>query len=289
MKKSLRPALWLLVGTAAVGTVMAGSLVLSKDRTGAKTADAPRQPEQQTVQVARRDIKVVISLESVTMPLPTFRLAAPGTGTIRFVAGLDPDVEVKQGATVFRTDSGDVKAPVTARLERRLVPDSASVGGGVPVVELRYIGFGLVGSLPATESYRLLSGKLTATGSITGGPAGFRCPVLQVPSRRADPETTSAVSPGVMCAVPPDVRAFPDLNGQIAVTSGQVANVLTLPVTAVSGGADRGEVSVVRDNGTVAIRQVGLGVSDGAIVEITNGIEEGARVLASPPPLLRSP
>jgi multidrug efflux pump subunit AcrA (membrane-fusion protein) len=285
MNKPPRTIVWLLAASAAVGAGVVGSLIRHED--GAGAADASAAPGQQTVRAARGDITVVVSLDAASVPLPSFRLLSPGPGTVRIAGGRDGGRTMKGGAAVFRTESLTVRAPVAARLERWLVPDGADVGSGVPVAELRYMGFGLVGSLPATESYRLLSGKMTATGSITGGPAGFRCPVLQVPPSKVDPATAAAVSPMVMCAVPPDVRAFPDLKGQIAVTSGQVTNVLTLPVTAVSGGADRGEVSVVLDDGTVAIRGVGLGATDGAMVQITEGLEDGARVLASPPPLLR--
>jgi membrane fusion protein, macrolide-specific efflux system len=287
VRRSLRAAVWLLVVAAGVGAGVAGSHIMREHGSDADSATVPRVPGRQTVQVVRRDIAVVTALDGVTVPLPTVRVLAPGAGTIRYVARLATNGEVRQGAALFRMGSEDVKAPVTARFERWLVPDDANVGSGVPVVELRYMGFGLVGSLPSTDSYRLLSGNLTATASIIGGPAGFRCPVLQVPSVKADSGATPSASPVVMCAIPPDVRAFPDLKGQIAVTSGQVTNVLTLPVTAVSGAADRGEVSVVLDDGTVVIRQVGLGATDGAIVEITAGLEEGTRVLASPPPLMR--
>lgn len=77
------------------------------------------------------------------------------------------------------------------------------------------------------------------------------------------------------------------MRGQIALRSGQVSDVLTLPVTAVSGSADMGEVWVVDDEGEATIRQVRLGATDGARVEIVSGLEEGARVYAVPPPLVR--
>jgi hypothetical protein len=239
------------------------------------------------VEVVRQDIKAVTAIDGVTVPLPTFRILAPRNGIVQYISDVGSDGEVRQGATLFRMGSGDVEALVAARLKRWLVPDGGSVSSGVPVVELQYIGFGLLGSLPATDAYRLLAGDLSATGSIAGGPAGFDCPVLQMPSIEADPEVVSTAGPMVICAIPQDVRAYPDLQGQIAITSGQVADVLTLPVTAVSGAADRGEVSVVLVDSSVTIRQVGLGATDGAIVEITTGLEEGMRVLASPPPLVR--
>ncbi|MEU6020525.1 hypothetical protein [Micromonospora sp. NPDC047134] len=188
---------------------------------------------------------------------------------------------------MFRLKARDVRSSVAARFERWLVPDGGEVVGGVPVAQLRYLGFGLQGALPPTDAYRLLSGDLKATGSITGGPAGFDCTLLEVPSVEPNPEAGSAASPTVVCAVPQDVRAFAGLQGQIAITSGQVTNVPTLPVTAVAGSADRGEVSLVLDDGTVTIREVGLGATDGAIVEITSGLDAGMRVLASPPALVR--
>lgn len=290
MRRPPRPIVWLLAVTAAIGVGAAGSLVLHEDDAGTGAVGAPRTSDKQTVQVARRDIIVVIALDAVTVPLPTFRLLAPAAGTVQVTVGLRPGRMVGAGATVFRTGSRAVNVPVAARLLRWRVRDGDVVGSGVPVAELQYLGFGLIGSLPASDSYRLLSGGPTATGSITDGPAGFRCAVLQTPSTKADDAgTESTFSPEVMCAVPPDVRAFPDLKGQIAVKSGQATNVPALPVTSVSGGADHGEVSMVLPDGSVAIREVGLGATDGAMVQITSGLEVGARVLASPPPLLRQP
>jgi hypothetical protein len=288
LRQPFRLLAWLLVATVGAGAGIAGVLVVDGESRDVGTGNgAPEASGEQTVKVVRQDITVVTAVDAVTAPLPIFRILAPRNGTVRYAPGVGRDSDMKQGATLFRMGSAEVRAPVAARFEQWLVPDGGVAWSGVPVMELRYIGFGLLGSLPATDAYRLLSGDLSATGSIAGGPAGFDCPVLEVPSVKPDPQAVSKASPTVICAIPEDVRAYADLQGQIALSSGQVSQVLTLPVTAVSGGADRGEVSIVSDDGSVTIRQVGLGATNGAIVEITTGLEEGMRVLASPPPLVR--
>lgn len=253
---------------------------------------APGEPyvppaDQSTVTVVRRDITVVVAVEAVTSPLPAFTLVAPAAGRIHRLAALDTDDSVEAGAEILRVGSSVVSSPARARFVRWLVPDGGTADAGVPLVELLYVGHGLVGSLPAADAYRLLSGSLSARGSIVGGPAGFDCPVLSAPSVEPGIEPLLRSSPRVVCAIPGDVRAFADLPGQIALSSGQVEDVPALPVTAVSGRADTGEVSVVLRDGTISIQRVGLGATDGAFVEITSGLEVGAVVLTTPPPAVR--
>lgn len=285
MRKPTRAILWLtvLVIGAIVGSLVTNLLKIDRDgaeRNGSAVAEAP-----ETVEVIRRDIAAVLVLDAVTAPLPEFVVPAPVNGRLQQVDGLAADDQVETGQQIAQIESQEVKAPVDASFNGWLAPDGANVTAGVPIAELRYGGFGLVATLPPADAYRLLEGELSATGSILYGPSGFECPVLQRPSLSPDPSSKS--SPTIICAIPREIRAYPDIVGQVAVRSGFVADALSLPTTAVSGGADQGEVSVVAADGTVTIQKVELGVTDGAVVEIVSGLEEGMRVLADPPQLAR--
>ena len=46
-------------------------------------------------------------------------------------------------------------------------------------------------------------------------------------------------------------------------------------------------IVTIADDGSTEVRTVSLGVTDGAVVEIVDGLEEGATVTATPPPLVR--
>ncbi|HIW62174.1 MAG TPA: hypothetical protein H9881_06940 [Candidatus Stackebrandtia excrementipullorum] len=283
----------------------------------------------ETVEVTRRDVSVVISIDATTVAGPEYVVVAPETGRVNlaFEQALghhptlaptdepteEPDEEtpsepgdeagendpgpgndgdltpvetpVTAEQLLLRMDSGaEVKAPATGVFVNWLVPDGTEVKQGTPVAVLKYGGFALVGSLPATDAYRLMDGVLSAVGSIVKGPSGFDCELLQAhETTEAEPEAV----PRVVCAIGDDVRVFPSLPGRLALDSGQSEDVLTLPVTAVSGGADIGEVGYVADDGSTEVRTVSLGVTDGAVVEIVDGLEEGATVTATPPPLVR--
>jgi membrane fusion protein, macrolide-specific efflux system len=256
-----------------------------------------------TVEVTRQDIRPVVSMPATVVSRPIFHLAAPAEGVIRYdpsvgvqapsppgeATGADSQeadqeaVNLAPGATLFRVEAEAVTAPVAAAFVRWLVPDGAVVHAEVPVLELAYVGFGLEGTLPIADAYRFLSGDLSAVGSITGGPTGFECPVL-----RASPALDNReAAPGVVCALSPEVRAFEGLDALIAVSSVIISGVLTLPTTAVSGSAVTGEVTRLHADGSLVITTVGLGVTDGAVVEITSGLREGDFVAVTPPPLIR--
>ncbi|CAM3323260.1 hypothetical protein [Stackebrandtia soli] len=194
-------------------------------------------------------------------------------------------VPVTAKLVLARVADKNVPVPVDGVFTEWLVPHGTKVAKGVPIARLTYTGFALVGQLPAADTYRLLSGKLSATAAVTDGPAGFDCRLLQAPSTA--PADSEKPTPQVVCAVDDEVRLFPDLAGIIAIHSGQVEDVLALPVTAISGTADVGEVTVVNDDGSTEVREVKLGATDGTVVEIVDGLTEGDVVSASPPPLVR--
>lgn len=249
----MRHALWLFVVVLAA--------------CGTPESEAPRAdgaPATTVVVVGRRDITEVVALPATVVASPTFVVMAPVAGKVH-----------REGA-LFTVDGVAAQVPVPAAFDRWLVPDGATVAAGVPVAQLIYAGFGEVATLPPQDAYRILAGELKARANIAGGPGPFDCPVLAAPA-----ETGAAV----VCAIPLSVRAFAGLAGTVAVSSRQARQVLALPVTAVSGTVQAGEVAVVAPDGRVTVQPVVLGVTDGSYVEIADGLAEGTKVLASAPPL----
>jgi hypothetical protein len=57
---------------------------------------------------------------------------------------------------------------------------------------------------------------------------------------------------------------------------------MSLPLTAVVGSAEQGQVIVVAADGTTSVRDVELGVADTFNVAITSGLEPDEQVLAAP-------
>lgn len=78
------------------------------------------------------------------------------------------------------------------------------------------------------------------------------------------------------CAIPADQTVFAGLPATMDLALGQVDDALVIPVTAVQGGAGTGKVWVdAGDGGEPEEREVALGVNDGSMVEVTDGLAEG--------------
>jgi macrolide-specific efflux system membrane fusion protein len=151
--------------------------------------------------------------------------------------------------------------------------------------------------LTAEEQYRLVTQPTSAKVAITSGPAPFDCGELRIGQPAAasggDSGATGAAGEGastgsagststgatVSCAVPAGTRVFPGLAAEITIPAGQAPDVLTLPTTAVEGLADTGNVWLASESGEPEERAVGLGISDGKVVQITSGLAEGDMVL----------
>jgi membrane fusion protein, multidrug efflux system len=65
----------------------------------------------------------------------------------------------------------------------------------------------------------------------------------------------------------------------MTVESGRAEDVLLVPVTAVQGSFATGNVWVVLPDGSSEQRSVSLGLTDGEMVEVTEGLAEGDSIL----------
>lgn len=155
-------------------------------------------------------------------------------------------------------------------------------------------------------AYRLLDPPVAVRAQINGGPSGFTCPwvglgqsgvVSLVPMGEEDvrevqdatPETIQPVnSSGVAadvtmrCEIPDDVRVAAGMSGLMVLQMDQPNDAQALPVTAVVGSAEQGQVVVVHEDGTTEVRTVQLGVSDIYNLEITDGLQPDEVVLQTP-------
>jgi len=90
---------------------------------------------------------------------------------------------------------------------------------------------------------------------------------------------TTSSSGTVMCAIPAGVTAFPGLGATIEVTNGTAADAVVVPITAVQGTVQKGNVWVVAADGTNEKRAVALGLTDGKNVQVTEGLAVGDTIL----------
>jgi multidrug efflux pump subunit AcrA (membrane-fusion protein) len=69
------------------------------------------------------------------------------------------------------------------------------------------------------------------------------------------------------------------MGATVRIEAGLAEDVLVVPVTAVQGAVQKGNVWVVGADGTQEQREVTLGLTDGEQVEIREGLTEGEQVM----------
>lgn len=147
------------------------------------------------------------------------------------------------------------------------------------------------GTLTADQQYRLINAPGEATVTLKGGPAPFTCTGLQIGAAAQDPtaeqqdptaEATQEFGT-VTCSVPGEVTAFPGLGADVQIVNGTADGAVLVPVTAVQGSVQNGNVWVLASDGTSEERAVVLGLTDGENVQIVEGLAVGDLVLQYAP------
>ncbi len=152
-------------------------------------------------------------------------------------------------------------------------------------------------SAPLTQEqqFRLLEPPAEAVVTVPGGPAPFACTDVRTGTPEEGDAAPAPVDPfldpyagagstptgaEITCRVPADAVAFAGLQADVTLTAGTAEDVVVLPVTAVRGTVAEGLVWVVDPAGGEPVETpVGLGLTDGALVEVTEGLAEGTAVL----------
>lgn len=186
----------------------------------------------------------------------------------------------RENGTVWYKES-KVTAPTAGTLSALPVIVDQQVSVGETVAQVAPASFHVSGSLQPEQQYRLLNQPTEAQVAIAGGPAPFTCTGLAIttPLAGSDGEGGSTGGTTVTCTVPPEVRVFAGLAAQLTIAGGVAENVLIVPMTAVEGTAETGNVYFVLPDGTSELRPVVLGLSDGINVEIKEGLAEGDLIL----------
>lgn len=215
-------------------------------------------------------------------------IAAVSAGTTYLVAG---------SANDGRGSGVDVTEPLPpVQLSQRATVSLAEativpvVSAGATVVEIDGTWYLEAQAAPADLAYRLLDPPVGVRALIDGGPVGFTCPwqglspnaggVPVAGARDFNPTVSGVV---MRCQIPTgEVRVIAGMTGTMVLQLGEPVTAQSLPVTAVVGAADAGQVIVVGDDGTTGIRSVQLGASDVYNIEVTGGLEPDEQVLAVP-------
>ncbi|AWB86025.1 efflux RND transporter periplasmic adaptor subunit [Mycetocola zhujimingii] len=271
--------------TEPVTTVALGSIVTTVVVDGSVSAD-PASPG-----------KATLAGEVSAIPVSQGQAVTAGDSlaTIRQeivqdpVATTDADGNVTMTQPKPRYKTATVTAPVTGVVSNVPVLVGQIVAVGDVIASVAPPTFSVTGPMLPEDQFKLVTQPADAQVEVIGGPGAFTCTGLTITSPLAGAEasvpddTGSASAPStgatVRCAVPPEVRVFAGLTAKLTIAGGSVDDAMTLPVTAVKGNAASGTVWVLGDDGTSEERQVTLGLNDGTVVQIVDGLAEGDEVL----------
>lgn len=242
------------------------------------TADAVVNPDASltdpVIAVERGSVINALTLNGNIARDESFPLRGELNGTVTEVHVAD-GAAVAAGQVLFTVKQDyperniDIVAPEAGDLSEIALVKGQSVSVGAEVATLTPARYHLLATVEPVQLYRLVGAPSEATVTITGGPAPFACTGVRV-------QVSTEGTASVRCAVPVDQVVFAGLPAQMDLALGQVDDALVIPVTAVQGGSGEGNVWVdLGDGGDPEERAVTLGVNDGAMVEVVEGLAEG--------------
>ena len=314
---ALRLLVWSVIAVALVALAFqggGGSSGASSGGPGAPTLELTSPP----VPVTRGSVVNTVSVQGTVEADAAVSLKATAAGTVRRllatagvpvapgqalfeirveeerepVMGTDPDGNPTVTPQKPRVRTVTVPAPVGGRLVAFDVLVDQVVAVGDTVGSLSPGTLSVTAPLTQADQFRLLAPPATAEVTVQGGPAPFTCTGLTLGAAPAegagDPaEGDTGGVPGgptgggttARCAVPAGVAVFAGMGATLAVSAGTAENVLVVPITAVQGSVQTGNVWVVAPDGTEEERAVALGLTDGEMIEVREGLAEGDQVL----------
>lgn len=306
---ALRILVWAVIAVALVRIAFAGADV-SAEASGAEPTGQVVEP---TVEVTTATITNAVKVRASVVADPAVPVRATLAGSVskllaangaRVEAGA-PVLEIRQETPqepLTKTDPVTGEVTVTERKPKVVVQTiTAPVGGTLtlPTLKDQVLSVGdtvgqvapgtlsVSGTLTPDQQYRLVGAPTEAQVALKGGPAPFTCTSLRIgaaaqPATPTEPEQpeTAAPSGTVTCALPADVTAFPGLGADLEIVNGTATDAAVVPVSAVQGTVQRGNVWVVASqDAEPEMREVVLGLTDGEVVQVTEGLAVGDLVL----------
>ena len=236
----------------------------------------------QTVRVETGDIVPTRSLKAQVGAGVDFAVLATKVGV--FVPSVESGQRVEQGTVLGSVEDRQLVSPVGATVVS-VIAARTTVPANYPVVTLRFDGFGLTGDLSnlvATVGNAPFAGKFQVTDGVGPTDCSGVVPLASDASSGAEGQSsTISISDSYACLIPTDSLVRAGQSAILVVTAQARNDVASLPVTAVAGRLQKGQVR--RPDGTVL--DVGLGATDGARIEITSGLKAGDTVSVTPPDL----
>lgn len=300
---TLRLIIWAVIAVALVKMAFAGPTVGAED---------PLEPSAEIVEpvvpVTTASITNTVTVPGSVVEDPPVTVRATLAGAVSTLLAAEgqavepgtPVLEIRSETPVEPTVTTDpetgaqtitenrprvtkevVTAPVAGTLHLTVLKGQlVSIGDAIGTVAPGTLS--VTGTLSPDQRYRLITVPTEAEVTLHGGPAPFVCTGLRLGAAAGaasddpaapDGDAAGATASGtVTCAVPPGVTAFAGLGADIAITNGTAEDALVVPVTAVQGSVQTGNVWVVQPDGSADERAVSLGLTDGEVVQVVEGL-----------------
>lgn len=188
------------------------------------------------------------------------------------------------------------EAPIGGILTRS-VALNADVNDGDVLFTISPTTMSIEATLSPEERYRLEEDPTSAQIRINGGPEPFECTTI----RMGDPVTSDDTTPPnddefpeetagdttsftMSCAAPTDIRLVVGLTGSMVVSASEAKDILVVPTTAVQTDGVTSQVFQLDPaTGETTSIQVTLGITDGSVIEVVDGLAEGDEILMFAP------
>lgn len=301
----LRLVIWAVIAVALVKLAFAGADLSTTDDALTPSGGVV----EPTVAVATATVTNAVTVQGTVVADPPVVVRATLAGTVEKLLATDGQavaagtpllqiVHAEPQDPLVKTDAETGVQTVTERpdkLTRETV--TAPVAGTLTMATLKdqvvSVGddFGSVspgtlsvtGTMSAAQQYRLLGLPAEASVSLTGGPAPFACTGLRMgaPAATTGEGAEGSVAPtgSLTCAVPAGVIAFAGLGASMEIINGEAVDALVVPVSAVQGSVQTGNVWLLQPDGTSVETPVTLGLTDGEVVQVVDGLVQGQEIL----------
>lgn len=232
------------------------------------------------------EVKAAADGKAVYFAMPSGDWVEPGAPlmTIRHTLERDPLERVDEfgNVTTIAQSPHVTETTVIATAAGKITFLAAlndDLAGGDVVARISSEEFFVEADIPPADLYRLIDLPEAATVTIANGPEPFECTDVRFTSTQPGDDGEPGSGTSLRCEIPTSVKVFPGLAASISISTDIAENAVVLPVTAVRGSFESGSVWLIADDGEPVETGVQLGLTDGIVIQISQGISAGDQVL----------